>query len=103
MKTQQIWMLLKNVKVVPFIGKAVIKCRKARKMTQKALADAAGLNESAVKKLEAGRKRGGWLTTLEAVCKALDMKMAVVVEMAEMLAMQAAIVTALADDAKVPS
>ena len=89
--------ILTNLVVTPFVGKAVIHCRGRAHMTQKELALAAGLHESALKKVEAGRKTGGWVNTLESICRALGMKLKQLFEIAEQLALEDAVKAAFAN------
>jgi DNA-binding Xre family transcriptional regulator len=72
-----------------FIGQAIIFWRGVRRMTQKQLAEASAVCDSAVKRLEAGRKRGGWVLTLEQLCQGLCIKLVEMIAVAQRLAEEA--------------
>ena len=72
--------------ICTFIGAAITFWGSVVHMTQKQLAAAAHLCESAVKRLEAGRKRGGWTATLELLCEAMGIKLIEHVAVAQRLA-----------------
>ena len=72
-----------------FIGQSIIFWRGVRRMTQKQLAQAAAITDSAVKRLEAGRKRGGWVLTLEQLCRGMRIKLVELMAVAERLAEEA--------------
>ena len=82
--------MLSQVRVTPFLGEAISTLREKRGMTQKQLADAAGLDLSAIKRLESGRKHGGWVGSVERVCLALGVSLQTLLDMAEGLALRAA-------------
>jgi transcriptional regulator with XRE-family HTH domain len=79
-------LLLKRVRITPFISQAIILYRSMLKMTQEALAEASGLCLSAIKRLERGRKRGGWADSLESVCEGLKIKLTELIATADRLA-----------------
>jgi|JI8StandDraft_1071087.scaffolds.fasta_scaffold778067_1 transcriptional regulator with XRE-family HTH domain len=80
----------KRVYITPYISKAIVFYREVRKLTQEQLAEASGLSLSAIKRLEAGRKRGGWATSLEDVCMGLKIKLTELIATADRLAVEAA-------------
>lgn len=79
-------MKFKHVYVTPFISKAIIYYRELLHLTQEQLAKASGLCLSAIKRLEKGRKRGGWTESLEAVCVGLKIKLMELIATADRLA-----------------
>lgn len=64
-----------SVWVTPFVGKAITFFRELRNMSPKELAAATNLDLSAIRRLEAGRKQGGWVMSVEVVCKALGISL----------------------------
>ena len=81
---------LKRVYITPFICKAIVFYRTMLRMSQEQLAAAAGLSLSAIKRLEGGRKCGGWATSLEDVCVGLRIKLTELIASADRLAVEAA-------------
>lgn len=81
----------KRVYITHYISKAIVFYREIRKLTQEQLAEASGLCLSAIKRLEAGRKRGGWATTLEDVCMGLKIKLTELIATADRLAGEASV------------
>lgn len=71
------------LRVTPYIPATIIFWRKCRRMTQRQLAEASGLSESAIKKIESGRKHGSWTNTLEQICAALDISLMELISGAE--------------------
>ncbi len=61
----------RRVRLTPFLPKAIVYFREMLKMTQEMLAEASGLCLSAIKRMEKGRKRGGYTDTMEDVCDGL--------------------------------
>ena len=59
-------------------------------MTQKMLAAASGLSPSAIKRLEKGRKRGGYMGSIEDVCEGLKISLMELIATAYRLATEAA-------------
>lgn len=78
----------RRVRLTPFLSKAIVYFREMLKMTQEMLAEASGLSPSAIKRLEKGRKRGGWTDTLEDVCDGLGITIIELYGAAQRLAMQ---------------
>lgn len=76
-------------RLTPFIPAIVVYWRRLRGMTQKGLAKAAGLSLSALKKIEAGRKQGPWMGSLEQICEALGISLLEMLAGAERFAAQA--------------
>ncbi|MDZ4404888.1 helix-turn-helix domain-containing protein [Prosthecobacter sp.] len=89
MKTPDITHPDGRYRATDFIGQAIIFWRGVRRMTQKQLALAAHVCDSAVKRLEAGRKRGGWMVTLEQLCLGMRIKLVELMAVAERLAEEA--------------
>jgi transcriptional regulator with XRE-family HTH domain len=77
------------IRLTPFIPAIVVYWRRLRGMTQEALAKEAGLCLSTLKKIEAGRKHGPWLDSLELICEALGITLLELLAGAERLATQA--------------
>ena len=77
------------IRLTPFIPAIVVSWRRLRGMTQEALAKAAGISLSTLKKIEAGRKHGPWLDSLEQICEALGITLLELLAGAERLATQA--------------
>lgn len=90
MKTPVQSLIFNQPRITPFIGKAIVFYRKMLKLTQDQLAEASGLSVSAIKRLELGRKRGGWADTLESVCMGLKIKLTELIATADRLATAAA-------------
>ncbi|MBE7498632.1 MAG: helix-turn-helix transcriptional regulator [Verrucomicrobiaceae bacterium] len=86
MKTPGLHAACATVWVTPYLGKAIVHFRNLRGMTQKELAQAAGLDLSAIKRLEAGRKQGGWVMSVEVVCRALGVTLEQLFHQAQHLA-----------------
>ena len=77
------------LRLTPFIPAIVVYWRTLRGMTQEKLAEAAGISLSTLKKIEAGRKHGPWLDSLEQICEALGITLLELLAGAERLATQA--------------
>jgi transcriptional regulator with XRE-family HTH domain len=71
------------LRVSPYIPATIMFWRKLRRMTQRQLAVASGLSESAIKKIESGRKHGSWTGTLEQICAALGITLMELISGAE--------------------
>ena len=83
-------LIFNKKRITPFICKAIILYREMLRLTQEQLAEASGLSVSAIKRLELGRKRGGWADTLESVCMGLKIKLTELIATADRLATAAA-------------
>lgn len=79
--------IIAEAQATPFLGRAIVFFRTLRGMTQEDLARITKLNLSAIKRLEKGRKRGGWPSSLELVCKALNISVGQLYEQALKLAL----------------
>ncbi len=79
------------LRITPHIPATIIFWRRLRGLTQKQLAEAAGLSESAIKKIEGGRKRGSWSESLEQICAALGITLMELISGAEKRALAAAL------------
>ena len=77
------------IRITPFVPAIVVSWRRLRGMTQEALAKRAGISLSTLKKIEAGRKHGPWLDSLEQICEALGITLLELLAGAERLATQA--------------
>ena len=95
--------IIASAQATPFLGVAIVFFRELRNMTQKDLAKATKLGLSAIKRLEAGRKRGGWPSSLELICNALKISVSQLFEQARLLAVADALKTIFCQFAKVPS
>lgn len=93
MSTPDFAALLATVEVTPYIGRTIVQFREKRGMTQSELAKASGVDLSAVKRLESGRKSGGWLVTVERLCQALEVTLEAFFKAARLMAVQAALTT----------
>lgn len=71
METLDLDLVFAGLLVTPFVGPSIAHFRNLQGMSQQDLAEATGLDLSAIKRLEAGRKRGGWVSSIETVCHAL--------------------------------
>jgi transcriptional regulator with XRE-family HTH domain len=76
-------------RLTPFIPAIVVDWRRHKGFTQRQLARAAGLSVSTLKKIEAGRKQGPWIGSLEQICEALGITLLEMMAGAERLATQA--------------
>jgi transcriptional regulator with XRE-family HTH domain len=82
--------MLSELQVTPFLGEAIATLREQRGMTQAELAEASGLNLSGIKRLEGGlRKHGGWMGSVERVCRAMKVSMETLLSTARALALLA--------------
>lgn len=86
METSEFHAALDKVWVTPFIGASIRFWRELRGWTQKQPAAATGMTLSAIKRLERGRKNGGWLLSIEVVSRALGITLEELVHHAKHLA-----------------
>lgn len=80
----------RRVRLTPFLSKAIVYFREMLGMTQEMLAEASGLCLSAIKRMEKGRKRGGYVGSIEDVCEGLKITIIELFGAANRLAMQEA-------------
>ena len=83
--------LMADARATPFVGEAIVFFRNQRGLTQEELAKKAHVSLSTLKRLEAGRKRGGWAETLEVLAKALSIDIARLFEKAQEIARATAV------------